>query len=355
MKIVFVTQPLSTGGAERVVAALANKFYELGHEIKIIIVDNGDKNVYYTHENIEFIHINKPANPVYDLLYRSKQIRKYLNKYKPDVVLPFTTQKNVSVLMATLFSKHPVIVAERNNPYQDPKSKCLRILRKLLYFTSNRFVFQTDEAKAFFSKKIQERSCVISNPVSDSLPEVWHGTREHRIVLVNRLDFQKNIKLAIDAFSIISDKNPGYKMEIYGKGPLEAEIRQYIEKKHLKDKVRLMGFCNDVLNEIKKAEIYLLTSNYEGMSNSLMEALSMGLVCISTDHPTGGARALINNGENGLLISTNSLEECVNALESVINSQDMRNKLSQNAIKIREQLSIDCIANQWINYIKDII
>ena len=204
MKIVFVTQPLTMGGAERVVASLANRFVELGQEVKIIVVDFGDSISYYIKPEIEIIHISKPANAILDLLYRAKKIRQFLDLYNPDVVLPFATQKNVSVLLSTIFSKHRVIISERNNPYLDPKSRALRVLRRALYWRADGYVFQTDGARDFFSKRIQRKSCIIPNPINSQLPPVWEGEREHRIVMVNRLDTQKNIKMAIDAFSEIS-------------------------------------------------------------------------------------------------------------------------------------------------------
>lgn len=352
MKIVFVTQPLSMGGAERVVASLANRFVELGHKVKIVVVDNGDVNTYYTKPEIEFIHISKPSNPVFDLLYRAKKIRQFLDFYNPDVVLPFATQKNVSVLLATAFSRHKVIISERNNPYLDPKSKALRILRKLLYWTADGYVFQTDGARDYFSNSIQKRSCIIANPITSQLPPVWSGKREHRIVMVNRLDAQKNIKMAIDAFSEIYKDYTDYVLEIYGKGPMKSELEAYIDSKGVSNRILLMGYCSDVTERIRSAEIYLMTSDYEGMSNSLMEALGLGLVCVSTDHPTGGARALIENGVNGILFPVSDVAGCINSLREVLDSEKKRSYMSLNAIKIRNNLSIESIADQWIEFIK---
>ncbi len=355
MKIVFVSQPLSTGGAERVIAALANRFHEIGHDVKIVVVDNGDSNVYYTHAGIEFIHIPKPSNPVYDLFYRAKVMRQYFNEYKPDIILPFTTQKNVSVLLATLFTDHTVIISERNNPYLDPKNKALRILRKMLYFTADGFVFQTDGAKAYFSKKIQVRSCVIANPLSDNLPVPWASERRKTIVMVNRLDPQKNLKMAIDAFAEVAKKYPDYNLEIFGKGPLQGEITEYVESMHLESKVFLRGFCKNVCEKIVDARIYLMTSDFEGMSNSLMEALAIGLPCISTDHPTGGAKALIRDHENGILIPVRDIDACVTAILELIEDEDLCCSLSDNSAKLRDELTVEHIANQWLSYINSII
>ena len=337
------------------VAALANRFHELGHEVKIVVVDNGDENVYYTHKDIEFVHIEKPSNPITDLLHRARVMRKYFKEYQPDVILPFTTQKNVSVLLATLFTKHTVIISERNNPYQDPQNRILRILRKLLYFTSDGYVFQTSGAKEFFSKKIQKKSCVIANPLSEDLPMPWTGERKKNIVMVNRLDPQKNLKMAVDAFEEVVKKHPDYCLEIFGKGPLKEELEAYVAAKGLSDKVYFRGFCKQVTQKTVDAGIYLITSDFEGMSNSLMESLAIGLPCISTDHPTGGARALIKDHENGILIPVGDTQACVSALLEVIEDEALAQKLSQNAAKLRDELTVERIADQWLAYIKHVL
>lgn len=360
MKIVFVSQPLSTGGAERVVAALANKFVELGHEVKVVVVDNGDSNIYYTHEEIEFIHIAKPSNPFFDLLYRAKKMRTYFAEYKPDVIIPFTTQKNVSVLLATLFTKHKVIACERNNPKEDPSNKILRMLRILLFWTAEGFVFQTENARDYFTKGIRSKSIVIPNPISEMLIEAWQGEREKRIVMASRLNPQKNIDMAIDAMEIISKKYPDYVLEIYGKSyaglyDYENHLKKRVEEKKLQDHVAFKGFCSNVHERIKKASIFLITSNHEGMSNSLMEALALGLVCISTDDPNGGAKALIQDRKNGMLVPVGDSEACTAALVEAISDGDLRKKCSKNAIKIRDEMSIDRIANKWLEYINEVV
>ena len=360
MKIVFVSQPLSTGGAERVVAALANKFYEMGNEVRIVVVDNGDQNVYYTHPDIEFVHIEKPKNPIIDLLYRAKKMRHYFNEYKPDVIIPFTTQKNVSTLLATLFSNHKVIACERNNPASDPTNKLLRLLRVLLFWTAEGYVFQTNEARAYFSKRIQDKSVVIPNPIKQDLIQPWEGTPEKRIVMASRLNAQKNIEMAINAMEIVAKKFPDYTLEIYGKsyqGLYEYEnmLKSMVHDKGLESVVLFKGFLPNVDEQIKTARAFLITSNHEGMSNSLMEAMALGLPCISTDDPNGGARALIKDHENGILIPVGDTHKCIDALEEILSDSELANSISSNAMGIRDELSIDKVSEQWMNYINTVV
>lgn len=356
MKIAFVSQPLSTGGAERVVAALANRFTELGHVVKIVVVDNGDENVYYTHPSIEFVHISKPANPIVDLLYRAKNMREFFDAFTPDVIIPFTTQKNVSTLLSTLFSKHKVVACERNNPASDPPDKALRILRRLLFWTAEGYVFQTEEAKNYFSKRIQEKSCVIPNPIKEDLQEPWGGLRDTKIVMASRLNRQKNLEMAIDAMEVISKRYPEYRLEIFGKSyqgfyDYENEMKQRVKDKSLENHVIFRGFSPNVHDEIKDASVFMITSNHEGMSNSLMEALALGLPCVSTNDPNGGARALITDHENGMLIPVGDTDSCVKALDELISDELLRKKLSENAVRIRDDLSVKSIAEQWLSYL----
>ena len=360
MKIVFVSQPLSTGGAERVVATLANRFYELGNEVKIVVIDNGDENVYFTYPEIEIIHIAKPSNPVIDLLYRSGKMRKYFNKYHPDVIIPFTTQKNVSTLLATLFSKHIVIACERNNPVSDPSNKILRFLRKILLWTSKGYVFQTEEAKEYFSKSIQKRACVIPNPIKSDLIQPWFGDRDKKIVMASRLNQQKNIEMAIDAMEVVTKKHPEFRLEIWGKSyeglyEYEFSLKKRVVEKRLENNVIFMGFSPNIHEEMKDATAFLITSNHEGMSNSLMEALALGLPCVSTNDSNGGARALITDHENGILINVGDTQACISALEEIIENDKLRYKLSHNAVKIREELSVDKISEKWTNYIISVL
>lgn len=178
--------------------------------------------------------------------------------------------------------------------------------------------------------------------------------------MASRLYPQKNLDMALDMIASIVKKYPDYKLEIYGKSYLgeyeyENRLKKRVQDEGLQDNVFFKGFVTDIHNAIKDATVFLITSNHEGMSNSLMEAMALGLPSISTDDSNGGARALIKDHFNGILIPVNGTEECINAVEEIIRSPKLQQKLSYNALKIREELSIDRIANKWLQYIDSIV
>ena len=358
MKIVFVSQPLSTGGAEKVVATLANRFDELGNEVKIVVVDNGDKNIYKTNDTVEIIHIKKPSIAIVDLIYRAIKMRTFFDEYEPDIIIPFTTQKSVSVLLASLFIILMVRRPPRSTPSIDPQNKALRLLRKVLYWTSDGFVFQTKAAKEYFSKKIQDRSIIIPNPIYDEMPLHWDGVKRPTIVMVNRLNEGKNIEMAINAMEIVVKKHPEYTLEIYGKSypghyEYENKLKCIILDKNMQNSVYLMGFLSDVQERIKDANIFLMTSYYEGMSNALMEAMALGIPCIST--PNDGALSLITDKVNGIIIPFDDIYACASAIETLIDDNDYRDRIASQAIKIRDELSTKNVAEMWMEYIKQVI
>ena len=103
------------------------------------------------------------------------------------------------------------------------------------------------------------------------------------------------------------------------------------------------------------ASIFVLSSDYEGMPNALMEAMALGLACISTDCDGGGARELIKHGENGLLVEKGNLKELSNALDRLLAQRELREKLGSSASKFREEYSYENIYSKWLDFINDVI
>lgn len=349
MKVLFVVDSLSYGGAGRVVSILASQLAEMGFEISIAIMGqdvNRTQEIYAVDYRVNRFYINE-FGKVTSWKTNIKFLRYCLKKFKPDICIPFLNMYAEYAVIACLFSNIKVVACERNDPHYSPEAKIYRLLRNPLYSLADKVICQTQDMVDYFPKHIRNKSRIILNPINTSLPEPYVGKREKRIVAVGKLGKQKNFSMAIDSFALIQSDIREYCLEIYGEGTLRAELEKQIEDAGLSNRVFLMGQSDNLFNDIKSAELFIMTSDYEGMSNALIEAMALGLPCISTNHPIGGAKTLIENGINGVLVPVNDAKEMANAIKKVINDPVTAKRMSENAVKIRDRLSIENIAQQW--------
>ena len=168
---------------------------------------------------------------------------------------------------------------------------------------------------------------------------------------VGRLNKQKNFCMLIDAFAAFYKQHPEYTLSIYGNGDLELSLQEYIDKKDLSSVVVLEGFCSDVHRNILKAGMFVMSSDFEGMPNALLEAMAIGLPCISTDCPCGGPRMLITPYENGLLVPTNDCEKMLEAMLYMAEHSEQAQKMAEHASEVGKKAAVDEIAKEWLNII----
>ena len=358
MKIMFFIPTLLSGGAERVVSVLSNGFNKIGNEVIISLISN-DGCCYELDKNIKIESLNCDSllskSPLKRIKLRLSKIKNAVLKHQPDVVISFMANTNIDVCLALKKLSTKIIVSERNDPKLDPPSKLKKLLRKIAYKRADGFVFQTEDAKNYFNKKIQNASKVILNPLTETICDAYQGERENRIVAVGRLNAQKNYPLLINAFEKFSKTHQDFILEIYGKGNLEEKIKALIDEKGLTDKVILKGYSSNVHESIKKAGFYVMSSDFEGMPNALMEAMALGLPCISTDCPCGGPRMMINNCENGLLVPVQDEDKLLQAMLMLADNKEYANRLGETAVKIREKVSVDKIIKEWLDYIEKVL
>lgn len=353
MKIMFCIPALGSGGAERVVSVLSNKFIERGADVSILMISNM-RCQYALDEAVNVKCINCDEDNHLSLikryLLRFKKIREATKEISPDIIISFMSETNIDVCLALLGMKIPIIVSERNDPAIDPKSRAKQILRKIAYIKPKGFVFQTPDAKAYFSNNVQKRSCIILNPINSQLPDAYKGEREKRVVSVGRLHRQKNFKMLFDAFSIFSKENSEYTLEIYGEGLLEAELNNYLKDKNMEEKVFLKGFCDDVHSKILSASMFVMSSDFEGLPNALLEAMAIGLPSISTDCPCGGPRLLIENKKNGILVPVGDTEKMAAAMDYIAKNPKEAEKIATFATQINERANVEKIATLWLDF-----
>ena len=286
-----------------------------------------------------------------------RSIRRHLQQLKPDVMITMgTTGAMFDVpACAGLGIKH--FISERNDPAHFGGSMITRIMSRLLMRKADGFIFQTKDAQAFYGGKIAKKSVVIPNPlfIGDNYPDTQYvGEREKTIVTTGRLNKQKNHPLLICAFKRIAEEFPEYKLVIYGEGPERQNDEALISDLGLGDRVLLPGTINDVPDKIYKASLYVLSSDFEGMPNALMEAMALGLPCISTDCPCGGPRELTTDGKDCVLVPVGDEDALAEAMRKVLSDEMFAMELGKNAMNIRERLSLDKVCRQWYEYFQSI-
>ena len=349
-EILIVTISLGNDGAERVLTELAQEWIRTGHKVDIIQTDaNRYGNSYFLPNTVNIININvKTKNKILRFMMEIKEIRKIIRNHSNATVVSFLSATSFVVALASLGLKNSIVFSERNDPKRVPIGKHQQLLRNFSFYFADKIVFQTDDARVYFDKKIQNKGVIIPNPINSRLPDKYEGERKKIIVTACRLHPQKNLKMMIDAFVMLKQDYPDYKLLIYGEGVLRHQLEDYIYKLNMQNSIFLPGFTNNILSKITDCKMYVSSSDYEGISNSMLEALGMGLPVVVTDCPVGGARMMIDNNINGILVPVGDTDAFYRGMKSVLDDTDFAESLSRNAIKIRNKLPINKIANMWL-------
>ena len=184
----------------------------------------------------------------------------------------------------------------------------------------------------------------------------YMGEREKRIVMVARLHENKNQALVMEAFREATRERFGdYRLSLYGDGPDRIKLQHLAASLGIDSRVEFKGNVKHVAEHIEKARIFVLASGHEGMPNSLIEAMSLGLACISTDCPCGGPRDLIEDGVNGLLIPVGDVGALRDAMVRLMESEELCDKLGTEAVKVRERFAPEVANARWKEYLEEIM
>lgn len=355
MKIGIAIGTMQGGGAQRVVTVLGKYFVEKGYCVSIITTSDAIVD-YQIHDEIKLYHLISRTQ-----LVGLKQIQClerlfcHIKKEKYDVVFSFLPMTCIYVALCRILGcKFKMICSERMDPAQDPSSAVLRFARDWAYKKSDHMVFQTVDAQKYFNNHIQKKSTIIYNPINMNIPKPVYANREKRIVTAIRLEKQKNVEMLVDAFAIFRESHIDYVLEIYGQGTLENKIRQKINKYGLEKSILLKGFENNIYSRMQNAAFFVLSSDYEGVSNSMLEALCLGLPVVSTDHPIGGAKMFIIDSKNGFLSPVgDAVKLAENMCKVVCLSEQEYDLMCKNAASVRSKLETDSVCYQWEDVMKN--
>lgn len=348
-RIVFFDGTLMQGGAERVISILSKSMNEENYDVTVLLYYN-EEIFYELDSNVKVVSVVEKTG-TNNIVLNMKWIRLFFKRYA-DIVISFLAPFNMVAIVCNLGLKSPIIVADRNDPRKIPSNFIVRKVRDFLYLLADGVVLQTTHNKNYFSKRIQSKGIVIYNPVSlNEKKGIANQTiKTKRIVSVGRLMKQKNQLLLLKAFKRVVSIRPEYTLTIYGEGPERSLLEKYILDNNMTNVVNLPGSVKNVYDKIADAEIFVMSSNFEGMPNALIEAMCLGLACVSTK--VSGATDLIQDGVNGDLVDIGNEQALAEKIIRLIDEDERRRTYALNAMQLNELLSTEKIVQQWLEYMK---
>ncbi|MDD3944782.1 MAG: glycosyltransferase family 4 protein [Bacteroidales bacterium] len=352
MKIFLVIPTLKQGGAERVMSELTNEFAKQKHEVHLILLASVSD--FYSIDDSVTIHrlafVNRGRlHKLFDEMKVFFKLRNLLSLHRPDATLSFMDKYNILTILASRFLNLNVFVSDRSNPFKKIPL-LISFLKIHTYKYANGIIAQTQLAKKILEKKTKNKNIkVIPNPIKniEHFPEV---SRENIILSVGRLVPEKGHKYLIDAFSNLDIED--WKLVILGEGVLRTDLEKQINGLSIQDKVILYGAVQDVDKWLSKVSVFAFPSISEGFPNALVEAMSVGLPCVSFDCKTG-PKDIIENHKNGILVEEKNIEELTIALKILISDEQLRRRLGNEAIKIKKHLSLEKISKEYFEFISD--
>lgn len=353
-KLLVSCGTLCSGGAERVLSILSAPF-AMNYDEVIYLTWIDQPDFYTLDSRVKRICVEKECGSKL-LPKKAMWFRNYVKKERPSLVLSFLEPFNVLICFTLMGVDVPIVVANRNDPRYVWGDFIHRSLRALAYRKAVGNLSQTENNKNYFKGSLLEKGHVIYNPIF--LSEEYVGKsitteKKNRIVSVARITKQKNPEMLIRAFKKFHEKHPDYTLTMYGNGQDSDYVLDLIEKEGLSSYITLPGAKNNIWDEISDAKCFVMTSWYEGMPNALLEAMCLGLPCVSTK--VSGAVDLIKSGENGILVDLDDDNSFSEAMCKVIEDDKYALSLGTKAIEIYNLLAVENISKQWVDYLDKVI
>jgi glycosyltransferase involved in cell wall biosynthesis len=362
MRLLIYIHSLENGGAERVVANLANYWVSIGWDITVVTVASQAKDFYALDPAVTRISLNLAGTSqnvlagFWRTARRAQALRRVLRRVQPDVALSAMHTANVVLALASRGLPHlRTIGSEHNFPPKAPMGIIWETLRRHAYGHLAAVVALTQECASWLTAHSHARRIpVIPNPVSWPLsnhePQIRPATvcsSGRRILLgVGRLSSEKNFSALIDIFSRLAPGHPDWDLVILGEGPLRDALCAQVQGASMAQRIFLPGSVGNIGDWYQRASMYVMSSDFEGFPNTLVEAMAYGLPAVSFDCDTG-PRDIIRHDVDGFLVAPGDMDGMASALDKLMVDERLREAFAVRAIEARERFSMKKISGMW--------
>ena len=346
--ILFIINDLDLGGAGKMMKYVINISSAWFKKVSLIEVyaKEASKEI---PESVKTFPLGIEAKGVLGFRYKIiKSVRNIVKREKPDLVLTFVSDMCVNSRIATLGLNTIVCSADRGDPYTETFP--WTILTPWAFNKSDYCFFQLDKARDAYSTKVQNKGFVIPNVfIAKPGNTPYSGERRKTIVSAGRFVVEKGYDVLIKVFAKVHEKHPEYTMTIYGEGPFIDQYHKLAQELGVDDFITYPGYVKDVAASVREDGVFVLPSRYEGIPNSLIEALSVGVPCVSTDCTPGGPMFLTKGGKNGLIVPVDDVDAMTNAVLRIIENPQLAKELEAKGPEIVNDLKDEVINKMWFN------
>ncbi len=364
MRITFVISNFGSGGAERVMSVMANTWAAVGRRVTIVTIGPQSWDWYTLHPSVQRVALDlysQSAGLVEAVAHNRRRVsmlRRVIRESTPDVVISFGDVTNVLTLVATMGFRVPVIVSERIDPRRYPIGRVWSVLRQVFYRRAEAVVVQSESvrewAKTLWSDEVIR---VIPNPVNPEIeacgPIPPRESARRTVVALGRLMRQKGYDVLLKAFARCAPRHPNWTLRIIGEGEERGALEAQVESLGLRGRIELGGRVSDPIPLLKQADLYVLSSRFEGFPNALLEAMACGLPVISTDCQSG-PREIVRNGFDGILVPVEDVSALAEAMDRLMGDEVARARLAARAVHVLERFSRDAILGRWERLLEEV-